>query len=123
MNETSKNNNPAMEIYNRPLGPTDVNYVDLIASYIGGKNNHSDAMIFKNSIDIQNVTKLNQMVQRVVINRYLTNKLLIFRTRSNVNINGILPLLANDGLNEDWLTVVREFVIPFIKDHRVLQLA
>lgn len=116
-----KINQANVEMYYQPLNPTDINLAELVAEHIKTGANEVESELFLNSKDIQSVYKLNQVSQRVVINRYLSNQLLIFRSLVAVNINNVLPFLANDGLTEDWITVISTFVVPFIKQHKVLE--
>jgi len=114
-------NKESVNTYYQPLKPGELNLVELVAIHIKEGAGIDASNIFISDSNIASVFKLNQVSQRVVINRYLSNRMLIFRALSNVNINNVLPFLANDGLTEDWITVISEFVVPFFKEHKVLQ--
>ena len=113
-------NTETAKLFYQPLKPGELNLVDLVAAHIKEGVNIETSNIFISDNNIAGVFKLNQISQRVVINRYLINRLLIFRALANVNVNNVLPFLANDGLTEDWITVISEFVVPFLKEHKVL---
>ena len=57
--------------------------------------------------------------QRVLLNRYFTNLLLIYRTISDVPVHNTTIMLVNDGLTEDWIKLFNTIVLPFLKDNQV----
>ena len=56
------------------------------------------------------------VLQRVTINDYFVNVLMIFRSRSSVEILGVLAYLSLEGKIEDWLNLFLKYVIVFFKE-------
>ena len=59
------------------------------------------------------------VLQRVTINDYFVNVLMIFRSRSSVEILGVLAYLSLEGKIEDWLNLFLKYVIVFFKEHDI----
>lgn len=59
-------------------------------------------------------------VQQITINRYFSNKLLVFRANNDVDITNIIIALVNDSSAEDWFTLFKTIVIPFMNKYRIL---
>ena len=59
------------------------------------------------------------VLQRVTINDYFVNVLMIFRSRSSVEILGVLAYLSLEGKVEDWLNLFLKYVIVFFKEHDI----
>ena len=119
MNEKPKRLS-AIDIFNLPPKPGDHNLVDLIVLHLNALKATKEANVFMSNPSIANVYKLNPNSQRVIINKFLLNRLLIFRTISKESVTDIITLLANDGITEDWITLMKEFVLPFIAKNEVL---
>lgn len=104
-----------MDLYNKPRSPGDLDLVALIRDHIYSLDKDSKhGLAFFNNADIQLVKNKNQVVQRFIINRVLINKLLVYKSlRQEVVINDVLPYIANDGYLEDWVTLLKEIVLPF----------
>ena len=59
------------------------------------------------------------VLQRVTINDYFVNVLMIFRSRSSIEILGVLAYLSLEGKIEDWLNLFLKYVIVFFKEHDI----
>jgi len=114
-------NNSKMDMFYTKLGVNELNLVGLIGEHFKASVDITTSNLFIGNSDIASVFTLNQIAQRVTINRYLTRVLLIYRSLTGININNILPYMANDGLTEDWVTVMKEFVVPYFKEQNVLK--
>jgi len=109
-----------MDLFNRPREVGDLDLVTLVRiniDSIAGNEEHGKA--FLNIPDIKFCMKANPVAQRMIINRVLVNKLLIFRSENEKSINGVLPFIANDGYLEDWVTLLKEIVLPFCIENSV----
>ena len=103
-----------MDLYNMPRQPGDLNLVDLIASHIDTIDTSKKvSKLFLNNNDIKSIHDKNQVVQRLIINRIFITELLVYRSTSGKVINNVLPFIANDGYIEDWITLMKEIVLPF----------
>jgi len=101
-----------MDLYNEPRASGDINLVKLIADHIATTNkDHSKK--FLNNPDIKSIYNKNQVVQRIIINRLFITELLVYRSVSGNIINNVLPFIANDGYIEDWVTLMKEIVLPY----------
>jgi len=92
---------------------------DLISLY------HKDASpLFLNDTDISLVSDLNPLSQRIIINRWFINALLIYRANSNdVEVSEILLYAINDGTIDEWLELIERVVIPFFKNKNILKIS
>ena len=103
-----------MDLYNTPRQPGDLNLVDLIAGHIDTIDTSKKvSKLFLNNNDIKSIYGKNQVVQRLIINRIFITELLVYRSTSGKVINNVLPFIANDGYIEDWVTLMKEIVLPF----------
>ena len=59
------------------------------------------------------------VLQRVTINDYFVNVLMVFRSRSSVEVLGVLSYLSLEGKVEDWLNLFLKYVIVFFKEHDI----
>lgn len=112
--------NPAMDEFNRPRDPEDYDMVYLVTRHMEeALDNKTAAIMFKNDPMVQGVVNKTSNVQRIMINRYFTNLLLIFRSKKDVVVNDVLYYLVSDGYVEDWFTLFRTQVIPFLNTNKV----
>jgi len=110
----------AFNMFNMPPQPNDPNLVEIIKLHLEALEANDEAKVFLSLPEIESIKKLNPVSQRVIINRVLTTALLKLRTLEETVVIHMVPLLANDGLLEDWITLMKEFVIPFIANNKVL---
>ena len=59
------------------------------------------------------------VLQRVTINDYFVNVLMVFRSRSSIEVLGVLSYLSLEGKVEDWLNLFLKYVIVFFKEHDI----
>ena len=115
-----KTNNPAMAEYNKQREDNDFNMVFLVAKHLEvDLGNKAAADLFLNDPMIISVKDKVNNVQRVMINRYFTNLLLMFRATIAVNVTDVIYYLVSDGYIEDWFTLFRTYIIPFLKTKNV----
>lgn len=118
------NGNPAMDEYNKPRDPSDYDMVFLVAKHLEEElNNKNAGNLFRGDPIIASVVSKTSNVQRVMINRYFTNLLLVFRSKKDVNVTDVLFYLVSDGYVEDWFTLFRTYVIPFLNTNNVYEVA
>ena len=110
----------AVDIFNIPPQPGEINLVDFVISHLNANEATSESNVFMVDAMIKSIYKLNANSQRVIINKYLLKSLLHFRTIVKKEVIDVISFLANDGLMEDWITLMKEFVIPFIATNKVL---
>lgn len=108
------------EQFKQKAGHKDPNLVELMASYIEMGVGESEAAMFKSTPSIVGVMDNLPTVQRITINRFFTNILMRFRSKKEVDVNNIIPYLIQDGDIKDWFTLINEFVLPFFKEHNVI---
>ena len=110
-----------MDLYNRPRQPGDLDLITIIRVNIDALANGNDehGKAFLRIPDIKYHIKANPVAQRLVINRVLVNKLLVWRSENDKTINNVLPFIANDGYLEDWVTLLKEIVLPFCVENSV----
>ena len=114
-----KQQNP-MEAFYTPLKPGETNLVTLIASYFEYYKDEVGEVLFLNDPAVIGVLQLNNNVQRVIINKYLNTSLLTYRAISGREVWNIIPYAANDGYIEDWVTVMKDILIPYFAQNKVL---
>ena len=114
-------NKELVDLYYRPPVEGEVNLVDIIYYFLSECGDGVAASLFLQHNDVQNVAKLNSATQRVVINSVLLNVLLAFRHICDINVNVVLPILANDGDTADWIELVKEMIVPFLLENKVLE--
>lgn len=99
---------------------------DLVTLMIRDLTNHycaAASAIFIAEPAIINVQHLNPISQRIIINRWFTNTLLLYRNRvEDTAVSEILLYVINDGTVNDWLELMQRVVIPFFKKNNVLNI-
>ena len=109
-----------MAEYNKQREDNDFNMVFLVAKHLEvDLGNKAAADLFLNDPMIISVKDKVSNVQRVMINRYFTNLLLMFRATIAVNVTDVIYYLVSDGYIEDWFTLFRTYIIPFLKTKNV----
>lgn len=109
--------------YKEPIKPTDINLVDMLRLSINKfciNGNVGDIFINSNK-EFSKVYNLNNSVQRMVVNRELSELLLKFRAHNEYSVVGVLGFLVNNGTNEDWLKSLNRFVIPVMCEHSMFK--
>lgn len=110
---------PALAAMMAPPKENDVCMVYITALYLKEYIGEHAAILFLKDQDVFSLVEHNPNVQRVFINRYFTGLLLRYRAKTNVPVNSVLTMLVNDGYTEDWFTLFRIHVIPFLKNNDV----
>ncbi len=100
--------------------PKEINMVFITGLHLENTVSPSAAENFSNDPYIKLVESSEEGVQQITINRYFGNKLLIFRASNEVDITDVILALVNDASAEDWFTLFRTIVIPFINKYRIL---
>jgi hypothetical protein len=111
-----------LEKYFKEREPLDYDLVFLTNLYIKEYIGAEEARLFVENPMIVNVASSNSASQRVIINRYFSNLLLRFRSKINTPINDVNMMLVLDGTPEDWFTLFREIIAPFLKEHNVFKI-
>jgi len=110
-----------MDIYNTPRKPDDIDLVAILTQHISALGGGTMIPKFHAEANALGIIGANPVVQRILLNRYLTNKLLVFRSvNPNAIVYDMLPLMAPDGYIEDWLTLQKESVMPYVVANAVL---
>ena len=109
-----------MDIYNIPRKHGDIDLISILAENITALGGVLMLPNFHIEMQTQGIAGVNPVVQRILLNRYLTHKLLVYRSVSGVNVTEILPFMASDGYVEDWLSLMKEIVLPFVVANSVL---
>lgn len=77
--------------------------------------------IFNMDNNIINVKDLNPISQRIIVNKWIVNKLLTYRTYvDDKDVSEIVLHAINDGTILDWTEQMQRVVIPFFKLRNVL---
>lgn len=113
----------AMEVFNTLRIEGEIDLVALAARDLEAYYCKEAAALFLANVDINTVKPLNPLSQRVIINRWLNNCLLSYRSRvENPTVNEILLYVINDGTHDNWLELLQLVVFPFFKLNNVLNL-
>ena len=99
---------------------TDMDMVFIVNLHLKETVSAEAAEAFLSNPMIMSVADATTGVQRIVVNRYFVNKLLIFRSQNEVPIIDVMPLLVNDGPIEDWFTLFKLFIAPFLKNNSIV---
>lgn len=105
--------------FNTPASPTDINMPYIIGLHLTQVLGEKETMIFLADPLVSSVAGIIPTSQRVNVNRYFMNLLMLFRSKVTVNVVDVSQYLVNDGDIEDWFKLFSEFVLPFIKVHKV----
>lgn len=104
----------------KPLAIGEISLVKLIASYFEHSEDIQSCDLFLANPEIAMVTNINNHTQRVIINKFIVASLLRYRAITGIAVWNVLPFAANDGLIEDWTTVMRDIIVPYFKINKVL---
>lgn len=112
-------NEANMAMFYRKRLPDENDLVKITAQSIGEVLSNAAVDTFNKAPTIATIRDLNPNAQRVVINKYFGDVLLIARSKKDVIIKDAFPLLINDGTEQDWATLIRTVILPFIKKHHI----
>lgn len=97
-----------------------INHIQAISGILEKTISPSAKDQFLNNEVIKLSNKLPSSLQRVVINRYFQTTLLQWRARGTVPVYPIIPMLCDDGDDENWLSLFVQFVIPFLRENSIM---
>ena len=73
-----------------------------------------------NDESIRKIIDKPDIIQRVFINKYFIDLLLVYRGSVNkTSITDLFPYLSDGVSIDDWLDLLKTYVIPFLKIERV----
>lgn len=100
------------------------NLVMEVADLLANNIDKETSDLFLNNKIIKNIIDLNQVVQRVNINRFFRLFALSYREVSNdpkIDVSGVNMYIIDDGEVEDWMSLVVDLIIPFFKSEDVIR--
>lgn len=100
------------------------NLVMEVADLLANNIDKETSDLFLNNKIIKNIIDLNQVVQRVNINRFFRLFVLSYREVSNdpkIDVSGVNMYVIDDGEVEDWMSLVVDLIIPFFKSEDVIR--
>jgi len=110
----------AQDIFNRKREKNEIDLVGLLTGKFLDGVDEKTAAIFATHKDIVSVNELNPIAQRIIINRYLNNKLLMYRNVSGKNVSEIMMYVINDGSLSDWVELFNKVVLPYFIQENVI---
>lgn len=75
--------------------------------------------VFYNDPSIQSIIGMVSDIQRIIINRYFTNLLYIYRANSNIPVLDPITCLIEDSTHDVWLEMFKKGVVPFLASNNV----
>ena len=121
LNNTGLGLNPeTINMYSIPRAEGEKNMVDHVYIVLKDMVSESAANKFFNSLDIVTIYDLSTTVQRHFINRYFIRLLLSSRFTHNINVLIPINYLVYDGYVEDWFTLFKTYIVPFINESKLL---
>jgi len=101
-------------------GTTKINLVSIVYDHIVVLYSKEAANKFAADKMIKDIAAAEEPMQRMIINRYIVRILLVYRSLKNVDVSGIITMATAEGVTEDWLTILRMVVIPFLSKQDVI---
>lgn len=77
---------------------------------------------FKNDPFISVAINMPSNIQRIIINKYFHSLLFKWRAHSSTPVYHIIPMLCDDGDDENWAKLFVQFVVPFLRENCVMGL-
>lgn len=111
---------PLSDIVNATRNPDEINLVDTIHGYLINAGLIQEADVFLNDPNISTIRNKINLLQRYVLNRYFTIQ--IYNAElTGVNVNGLEEryMLMPDGTDNEWLSMFRRRVVPFLIANRI----
>lgn len=112
-------NETTVSMFFRKRDVTEVDLVKITEQAITEVLSATAAKTFLSSPTIMSIKDLNPNAQRVTINKYFGDNFLIARSSKDIIIKDAFPLLINDGTDQDWATIIRTVILPFIKTNHI----
>jgi hypothetical protein len=111
----------AEDAYNTPRAHDQINLVEAIELQLKFQISPLAASLFANDLGIKDVANKSEDIQRVIINRYFSRLLFTFKANNKtINVTGGVSLLINDGYTDDWLKIMIQAFIPYIKINQIM---
>lgn len=108
--------------YFQPAEANDGNLVDITANLLEEYIDTNAKTYFLSDPEIIGIRSLTSQVQRFMINKYFSRLLLKYRAAYNIRVDGVITMLADDGYAEDWITINKHFLFPFLRDHKIFEI-
>lgn len=109
-----------VSMFYAPRQVNDVDMVGMIDLILKEMIHEVAAHTFINDPMIKNIKDLSSASQRVIVNRYFISLFLRYRFFSGKNVEMQILSLVNDGYIEDWFKLFKLYIVPFIKDNKIL---
>lgn len=71
---------------------------------------------------LSGLDKEKPFMQKIMLNRFISNALFMYRSKTDKSIVGILPFILVDGSNGDWFTCYIQFLHPFLAENKVYEI-
>jgi len=114
----------ALEMFNTKRVAGEPDLVAIVARDIATTYGDVASAMFLNDSEISSVKELNPVSQRIIINKWFTSSLLIYRSHTdNKDVAEIMMHVINDGTVDQWFEHLRDVVILFFKKNNVLGIA
>lgn len=107
--------------YAKPATEGDINLVEQIAYLLEEYVGPYAKKCFLSDPDIAGVVGLSSVAQRFIINKYFVNVMLIYRGVGGNRVDLVMGMLANDGELEDYYSINKHIVFPFMKDNKIFE--
>ena len=109
-----------VSMFYTPRQSYDVDMVGMIDLILKEMIHEVAAQTFINDPMIKDIKDLSSASQRVIVNRYFISLFLRYRFLSGKNVEMQILSLVNDGYIEDWFKLFKLYIVPFIKDNKIL---
>lgn len=107
--------------FNAPRSKDDLDLLGVVYSLIKHLYSNNAATYFISQPMIVDVMGLGSKQQRMIINKFLTELLLIWRNSPiSSPVDDALIFLSNDGSNSNWVYNFNSYVLPFLKINKIL---
>lgn len=113
-------NQQVIDKFSTPRTEEEVNMVFHVTNILKETVGETASINFSNNPMIVTIGNLSTESQRVIINRYFINLFLSYRFVHNKNVELQILSLVNDGYVEDWFKLFKEYIVPFIKENKLL---
>lgn len=125
--QTSENQVPNTTVSDKAFGaytaPKESNTIDLVKCVelqLTFQISSLAASVFINNPMIQDIKDKAEDIQRMIINRYFAQLLFAHRTTSGTTVLPGIGLIMNDALTDDWIKIMVEVFIPYLKINQIM---
>lgn len=95
-------------------------FVEIIGEVLEKEISPTAKFVFCNHKDLLGIAEYPPHVQRIIINRVLTNELLKWRSKNNTPVYQCIGYLHNDGEATEWISHFMYYILPFLKHKKIL---